>query len=152
MSFGARLTIAIVFMLVGAGCTYAAIDCGDRRACWVLWPSAFLCAVIVASCFPGRHSAVTNRIIGAVVFGVYLAYIVAEIKDRAWISWSRGTPSLLMALVGMWVWGVPGAYIMVHGHLWWNPFEKPRQLTEEELADLADDDDDDGGGFDLRER
>lgn len=137
MSFGARLSIAVIFAVVGAGCGYAAIACPDSNARRILWPAAVLCFVIVASCFPGRHSAVANRIVGAVVFLTYVAYLIAEIKEGVWISSSSARPSVVRAVLGLMVWGLPAGYVMIHGHLPYNPFASPH-VDEEDAAESYD--------------
>ena len=150
MSFGARLATAVVLVACAIGFCLAAPYLGSEARPKLLICAA-VCAVATTCCFPGKHAPVTNRIIGGVVFFIYVEYLVAEIRERHWFSWSRSTPCVKNALLGLLFWGLPAAYVMVRGHLWYNPFEKPRELTEEELAGLESDDDDDGD-YDLRQR
>lgn len=138
MSLGARLSIAVVLLLAGAGFCYEGFLFKDMGACHLLFVFAIICFISVASCFKGRHSALTNRIIGAFVFILYIAYIISEIYERKWFSGSRAEPSVYNAILGLSYWGLPAGYVMVYGQLPFNPFVK---YEEDDTEPLNEDDD-----------
>jgi hypothetical protein len=106
----------------------------------MLWGIGVLSFIVVASCFYGRHSAVTNRIIGAVIFLGYVAYLVDEIKVGEWFAVSRATPSVFNALLGLVIWGLPAGYVMISGHLPYNPFQGSPNPGEDDVTEACDED------------
>jgi Ca2+/Na+ antiporter len=140
MSFGARLATAFFCVVFGIGFGFAAATWPDSRTRWMLWLIAAFCFIVVTCCFPGKHSAITNRIVGGTVFLLYVVYLIQEIKEGQWASWSRAKPNVLNAFRGLIIWGLPAGYIMVYGRLPYNPFQVSPYADSEDTSESHDED------------
>lgn len=124
MSTTSRVIIAIV--CVASACMFglmAAMHAVPRNN-WGLWLLSAFCLVIAITCIPGKHTAVTGRLIGGVIFAAYVAYVISEIvaptPHRPYMSFwdallATGQADILNALIGLVVWGLPAGYVMIFG-------------------------------------
>lgn len=117
MSRGARIAIAIVCALFGA--SFAASAAARLLPdVWGLLALSGICWLGMASCIEGNHKIVASRIIAAVIFFTYVAYVISEASHRGkMFSWSLSEPCLMNALRGLFFWGLPAGYYMIYGRL-----------------------------------
>ena len=139
MSTCGRYIVAVVCIISGIAFGFAAVLFDDKTR-WMLIAFAVVCFISTACCFPGRHLAVTNRIIGALIFLLYVVGIICAIREGELFSWPPSIPSVFSALLGMWIWGIPAGYVMIFGHLPYNPFEAHHETVDDETSDSEDED------------
>lgn len=106
MSFGSRIVIGGVALLCAAAFLMTALDpSGLPAGAFPFYVLAVFCVVIAIACvFPQSHP-VTLRLIGAVIFLAYAAYV----------SDSFNTKNFGRAFVGFLVWGIPSGYLAIMG-------------------------------------
>ncbi|AIE85950.1 hypothetical protein OP10G_2582 [Fimbriimonas ginsengisoli Gsoil 348] len=98
----------------GAGFAYAsAMDMIPKNG-WIGWVFAAICGLIAMSCIPGKHVAVTGRVVGGFVFLLCAVYVVSEIRNPG-PGGNRATPSLKNALALFALWGMPAGYVALRG-------------------------------------
>ncbi len=111
MSFGSRIAIGIVSLVCAAGFLMTALHpSGLPAGAFVFYGMAAFCVVIAIACLLPQSHPLTLRIIGAMIFCAYVAYV----------SDSFRTSNLIRAMVGFLVWGIPSSYLAIVGNYpWW---------------------------------
>jgi O-antigen ligase len=118
MSRGARWTLGVfclffawTFYYVGQGSPSA-----DLRTRIASGAFAGLCLLISFTCFFRHGRSLIVRFLGGLIFLTYVAYFAHEFWfTRAKPYEDIGTPHWINALVGFFVWGLPGLYMALHG-------------------------------------
>lgn len=129
------MAAGIVCALFAAGFAYAAVAMPPPHNDWIMWAFVWLCLIGMVSCIRGVHTPVTGRIIGAVIFFTYVAYVISELSPRGkFFDWSEAEPCLINAIRGFIFWGLPAGYFMIFGRL---PGYK-RALFEKNPDDLVE--------------
>lgn len=106
MSMGARIAIGIVALICGFGFFLTALDTSGLPAKpAVFYGMAILCVIIAIACFFPKSHPLTLRMIGAVIFFAYVAYVVDSFR----------TSNLFRAIAGFIVWGIPSGYLAIKG-------------------------------------
>lgn len=107
MSRGAQVAIAVSALVFAASFLALALYAGALFPVGP-WPfvglSAFCGAIAVACLFPGSRP-FTLRIVGVVIFLVYVAYVYD----------TREEMTVLRALRGLLIWGLPCGYLAIWG-------------------------------------
>jgi hypothetical protein len=106
MSIGSRIAIGVVSLVCAAGFWMTALDpSGLPAGSFVFYSMAAFCITIAIACFFPQSHPVTLRIIGAVIFFAYVAYVADSLH----------TQNLGRAILGFLVWGIPSGYLAVVG-------------------------------------
>lgn len=116
MSRGARwvlgsftLFFAGIFVLTGS-------PSSGPLALTVLWICAGFCVLISVACLSSVARGPAIRIIGSVVFLLYVAYLILEIRKGLWRPYEgRGSEHWVNAIWGLIVFGLPGLYVAFRG-------------------------------------
>jgi hypothetical protein len=101
------LFFAVIF-LIGASPPKTA-----QRAAYA---GAAFCGLVFVACFSSRARPLVIRIIGGIVFFSYWAFLASVVSDR-FASADPSTRSLawIGALIGLYVYGLPGLYVAAKG-------------------------------------
>ncbi len=107
MSTGARVVLAVFVLICAAGFVVIGLSSGDLLAAgaWPFYGLAVFCVLIALACLLPSNRPVTLRIIGSVIFLAYLVYLYDSFGDL----------SVLRAIGGLCVWGVPSGYLAIRG-------------------------------------
>jgi hypothetical protein len=107
LSHGGRFAVGLVAFTCAASFFLLAATSGALLPAGPLpyYGLATFCFIISLACLVRRSRPFTLRIIGAIIFLSYLFYVYD----------SRGDKSLLTAIAGFCVWGLPSGYLMVKG-------------------------------------
>lgn len=106
--------LGIFMLLFGAGFGYAAATDIVPKNGWILWMFAAFCGLIAICCVPGRHVAISGRIVGATVFLVCGWYLASELLHPDPYQ-GQSSPSLKNALTLFSLWGLPAGYVAIFG-------------------------------------
>lgn len=82
---------------------------------WFGWVLAAICALIAVSCIPGKHVAVSGRVIGGFVFLTCLWYLGTQYLDPG-PGGNRATPSFKNAWSLFTLWGLPAGFVAIFGY------------------------------------
>ena len=106
MSIGSRIAIGVVALLCAAVFFIIALDPSSLAAgAFASYGiAAFFIAIAIACFFPQSHP-ITLRLIGIIIFAIYVAYVYESFL----------TQNLSRAVVGFLVWGIPSGYLAVMG-------------------------------------
>lgn len=106
MSFGSRIAIGVVALLCAAGFLMTALYPSSLPAGSVTcYGIAAFCMIIAIACFFPQSHPITLRLIGAMIFCTYVAYVSDSFRNQ----------NLSRAIVGFLVWGIPSGYLAVMG-------------------------------------
>ena len=132
MSYGARLAIGTVAFFCAVAFAALAPILGpiSPRGAWPVYLLSSFCAVIGLACFRSASRPVTLRLIGAIIFVVYAAYV--------WSS--RNDLNVFRAIVGFIVFGLPGAYTGITGRYpIWGKFAQAFPNSDDEAPEEIED-------------
>ncbi|MFO0959264.1 MAG: hypothetical protein U0800_17840 [Isosphaeraceae bacterium] len=107
MSRGAQLTIATVAFVFAVSFAGLGLYAGNLFPVgpWPFYGLAAFCVAIAVACLSPASRAVTLRIIGLVVFLTYVAYFIDSLEEL----------TVLRALRGFCLWGLPSGYLAIRG-------------------------------------
>jgi hypothetical protein len=72
--------------------------------------------LIALACFSSAARGPAIRVIGSVVFLLYVAYLAIEIRQGLWRpNEGRGSEHWVNAILGLFVFGLPGLYVALRG-------------------------------------
>lgn len=107
MSSGARIALAIMTLFCAASFAAIGLISGDQLSAgaWPFYGISAFCVVIAVACLMPRSRPVTLRLIGSIIFLVYVCYFFDSLGDI----------SILRAFSGFCVWGLPSGYLAIKG-------------------------------------
>ncbi|CAN5569875.1 hypothetical protein BH11ARM1_BH11ARM1_17580 [soil metagenome] len=118
MSNGARLTVAIVALLCALGFGMTAYTAGDAFPNPnAIYGCAVVCLVIALSCLRGPCGTVVWCVLAGAICLLDVAYVVKEMSAPAPVvlSGSRAKPSIVNAIAGFVLLGVPSGLYAILG-------------------------------------
>ena len=112
------LGITLVILALGfAGVAWLSIGQEEMRLAMIGLPILSLfCIVGALACLVPASRPVTLRVVGGVVFLTFLVYLIEMAVDGPLLSRSKSTPSLVNAIAGFSVFGLPGGYVAIKGY------------------------------------
>jgi hypothetical protein len=113
LSRGASVLLGVVAALMSAGMALMAPSSNSPPGFYLF--ALFSGAIAVACFFTGRIRHWTGRGLGAAVFALSAWYLFGQISDGVAISGSRSEPSILNAVILLFVAGIPGLLFALLG-------------------------------------
>ena len=113
MSRGARWLLGI-FSLFFAGTFVLTASSSPHPL--AVWACAGFCVLSSLACFSSVARGPAIRVIGSVVFLLYVVYLILEVRKGLWRPYEgQGSEHWVNAIKGLFVFGLPGLYVALRG-------------------------------------
>jgi hypothetical protein len=107
MSLGSRIAIGVTGLICGWGFWLSAMNPDGVAAKPIIFQGlTLLCVIIAIACFVPKSHPLTLRVIGGVICGTYIFYVIDSLRTNR-------EPG--RAISGLICWGLPGGYLAIAG-------------------------------------